>query len=179
MPGSFAALGVPARHVCLVGMMGSGKTTIGRRLARSLGRDFVDSDGLVVERTGLSVAEMFAQHGEPWFRTQETMALDEALSAVDPVVLAVAGGAVLAPGNRDLMRSKSTVVWLRATADTIIGRIGDGRGRPLLADDPAGSIRRLDAIRRPIYAEVSHVVIDVDAVSIERAVIRAVRALTV
>ena len=169
---------VPPRHVCLVGMMGSGKTTIGRRIARTLDRPFVDSDALLVERIGLTVAEMFATHGEPWFRARETEVLTDALDATEPVVLAVAGGAVLDPGNRVLLRDRATVLWLRATTHTIIGRIGDGRGRPLLAGDPAAAIRRLDAARRPVYTEVSHVVVDVDGISIERAAMRAVRALS-
>jgi shikimate kinase len=168
---------IPRRHVGLIGMMGSGKTTIGRRVARELDREFVDSDALVVERTGLTVPQMFERHGEPWFREQESAALEEALRAGTPIVLAVAGGAVLAPGNRELLRRHCTVVWLRATPETIISRVGDGKGRPLLADDPEGSIRRYDALRRPIYTEAADMVVDVDGISVGRATTRVLRAL--
>ena len=168
---------VPRRHIGLIGMMGSGKTTIGRRVARELDRSFVDSDALVVEHTGLTIPEMFETHGEPWFRQQETAALEAALSSDEPIVLAVAGGAVLAPANRQLLRDRCLIVWLRATPETIISRIGDGKGRPLLADDPEGAIRRYDAVRRPVYTEVAHMVVDVDGVTVSRATTRVLRAL--
>ncbi|HEY3943374.1 MAG TPA: shikimate kinase [Acidimicrobiales bacterium] len=158
MTGSAAA---PER-LLLVGMMGSGKTTVGRALARQLGWEYVDSDAQVEAATGHSVAELFALGGEAAFRDAEAAVVRDAVAGRAPVVVAVAGGAVLRPDTRSLLRSAGTVVWLRARPDTLARRLGDGRDRPLLGDDPPAAIRRLDAERRPVYAALAQVVIDVD-----------------
>lgn len=149
-------------HVVLVGMMGAGKTTIGRRLARRLDRPFVDSDEQVEARTGRTVREIFEAEGEPTFRALETDALCDALSSSTPAVVAAAGGTVLAEVNRDAMRSAGTVVWLRADPSVLATRVRDGVHRPLLADDPAQVLRDLDAARRDLYASVAHHVVDTE-----------------
>src|ERR1035441_4410527 len=120
----------PAR-LLLVGMMGSGKTTVGHLVAQRLGWPHLDSDAEVEEAIGQSVPEIFAGQGEPAFRAAETAALVRALS-VEPVVVSVAGGAVLDPDNRRLIAGAGTVVWLRAEVETLADRVGDGAGRPLL-----------------------------------------------
>ncbi|MGH9088283.1 MAG: shikimate kinase [Acidimicrobiales bacterium] len=148
--------------ILLVGMMGAGKTTVGHLLAGRFGCAYVDSDREVEEVTGHSVAELFASGGEGSFRSLETDALRRAVAGDDAVVVSVAGGAVLDPGNRELIRRSGTVVWLRADPATLARRVGTGAGRPLLDGDPAGALRRLDAARRPLYAEVADVVVDVD-----------------
>lgn len=148
------------RHVVLVGMMGAGKTTIGRRLARRLERPFVDSDEQVETRTGRTVREIFEAEGEPAFRTLETEALCDALSSTTPSVVAAAGGTVLADVNREAMRAAGTVVWLRADPDVLAERVRNGVHRPLLADDPANVLRQLDADRRDLYEAVAHHVVD-------------------
>jgi len=148
-------------RLLLVGMMGSGKTTVGELAATRLGWPHLDSDAEVEEATGKTVPEIFAEQGEPAFRAAETEALRRALELA-PVVVSVAGGAVLDAGNRSMLRDGGTVVWLRAEVATLAGRVGDGRGRPLLGDDPAGALARLDAVRRPLYAEVADAVVDVD-----------------
>ena len=161
----------------LVGMMGSGKTAVGRRLARRLGWRYLDSDEQVEACTGRSVPEIFAAGGEAAFRREETRALGVALATDEPVVVSVAGGAVLAACNRDRLRRDATVVWLRARPATLAGRVGDGAGRPLLSPDPAAAISRLDAERRPFYAEVADVVVDVDDLTPDQAVSRIAEAL--
>lgn len=148
--------------VLLVGMMGSGKTTVGRLLARKLGWRHVDSDTQVEAATGRSVAQIFEEQGEAAFRVEEARALAEALRSPDPVVVSVAGGAVLDPANRELLQDAGSVVWLRARPDTLARRVGTGRGRPLLEGDPAGNLAKLDAVRRPLYEEVADCVVDVD-----------------
>ena len=147
-------------HVVLVGMMGAGKTTIGRRLARRLDRPFVDSDEQVEARTGRTVREIFEADGEPAFRKLETEALCEALSSPTPSVIAAAGGTVLAEVNRAAMRDAGTVVWLRADPSVLAQRVRNGTHRPLLADDPATVLRKLDADRRDLYESVAHHVVD-------------------
>jgi shikimate kinase len=151
-----------AERVLLVGMMGSGKTTVGRLLATRLGWPHFDSDEMISRSTGKTVQEIFEERGEAAFRAEEARVLAEAATSDGPAVVSVAGGAVLAAENRKVMRRAGPVVWLRAEVTTLIDRVGHGRGRPLLADDPAAALRRLDGERRPLYAEVADVVVDVD-----------------
>ncbi len=146
----------------LVGMMGAGKTTVGRVLADWLGWQHLDSDRQVEEATGRSVPEILAVRGEPAFRAEEADALARAATSVDPVVVSVAGGAVLDAGNQRLLSRCGTVVWLRARTDTLAGRVGSGDGRPLLGDEPAAALCRLEAQRRPVYRQLAQVVVDVD-----------------
>ncbi|HVM54230.1 MAG TPA: shikimate kinase [Acidimicrobiales bacterium] len=144
----------------LVGMMGAGKTTVGRRLARRLGRPFIDSDLQVEARTGRTVREIFEADGEPAFRSLETEALAEALATSSPCVIAAAGGTVLSEINRERMRSGATVIWLRADPAELAERVRSGVHRPLLADDPAAVLRDLEAERRTLYEAVADHVVD-------------------
>ena len=158
-------------------MMGSGKTTVGRAAARRLGWEFVDSDRQVELRAGRPVAEIWRMDGEQRFRHLEREALAAALgSAADrPAVIAAAGGSVLDADNRALLREHPPVVWLRADAETLLGRVHGGGGhRPLLAVDAAGTLQRLNAEREPHYREVADAVIDVDTLPRHRVVDRVV-----
>ncbi len=154
--------GAPAR-LLLVGMMGAGKTTVGRCLAGRLGWELADSDAMVEASTGRTVAQIWEAAGVAAFRTEEKRALAEALTGDRPVVVSVAGGAVLDASNRALMRRSGVVVWLRAAVETLAERVGDGGShRPLLDGDPLGGLHELDAVRRPLYAAVADIVVDVD-----------------
>jgi shikimate kinase len=153
--------GAAPRHVVLIGMMGTGKTTIGRLLAERLGRPLVDSDAMIERQTGRTVREIFEADGEPAFRVLETAALVEALAAPTPLVIAAAGGVVLSAENRAVLRgADAVVVWLRAEPAVLAGRVGAADHRPLLDHDPEGSLRRLLEARAPLYAEVADVVVD-------------------
>jgi len=149
-------------RILLVGMMGAGKTTTGQLVAHRLGWGYRDSDADVESVTGLTVPELFARNGEAAFRAAEADVLAAACAEAAPSVVSVAGGAVLSPDNRRLIAASGTVVWLRARPETLAARVGDGAGRPLLGDDPAGAMVRLNAVRAPLYAEVADLVIDVD-----------------
>jgi len=156
----------PPDHVLLIGMMGAGKTTVGGLVAERLGWPLLDSDAEVAAATGRSVPQIFAEQGEAAFRAAESAALARAVAGGRTVV-SVAGGAVLDPANRELLRRAGRVVWLRARPETLVARVGDGAGRPLLGEDPALALVELDAVRRPIYARLADQVIDVDELAPE------------
>ena len=161
---SAAATPAPAavERILLIGMMGAGKSTVGRLLSQRLGWPYLDSDDEITRRTGRSVPEIWQAHGEPTFRVEEAAVLRDAVHSRGPVVVAVAGGAVLAPGNRDLIKGGGLVVWLRARTETLVARVGAGDGRPLLGGDPATAMRTIYDARRPVYAELADVAVDVD-----------------
>ncbi len=148
-------------HVLLVGMMGSGKSTVGRIVADRMRRPFRDSDADVERRTGNSVPAIFAARGEPAYRAEERAALCAVLTSSVPSVIAVAGGAVLDPETRRRLRHAGVVVWLDVAPYVLAARVGAGIGRPLLEVDPAGTLLRLDARRRSVYRELADVVVKV------------------
>ncbi len=163
-------------RILLVGMMGAGKTTTGHLVADRLGWGYRDSDADVEAATGLTVPELFARDGEAAFRQAEADVLADACADPAASVVSVAGGAVLRPDNRRLIAASGTVVWLRARPETLAARVGDGAGRPLLADDPGEAMVRLNAVRSPLYAEVADLVIDVDELPAEEVARRILAA---
>ncbi len=150
--------------------MGAGKTSVGSELARRLGWALLDSDRQVERLAKRTVPEIWRSDGEPAFRALETRVLAEAFASPTPTVVAAAGGVVLDEGNRRLLREHGPVVWLRARVPTLVARVGSGAGRPLLDVDPAGSLARLDAQRRPLYEEVADMAVDVDDLDVRQVV---------
>jgi shikimate kinase len=153
-----------ADKVVLVGMMGTGKTSVGRRVAAALGWRFVDSDEQIEARTGRTVREIFEADGEAAFRVLERDALAAALADPAPAVVAAAGGVVLDPANRDLLRDAGKVIWLTAEPEVLVSRVDTGDHRPLLAGDPLGTLRRLAAERQTLYRDVADEVVPVDEI---------------
>ena len=150
--------------ITLTGFMGSGKTTVGKVLADFLGCPFMDLDDLVVKKAGKSIPDIFAQDGEPAFRELEAQVLRKTVAkyAESTAVLALGGGAVLAPASAALLHEKTVCIYLRASLETLLTRLeGETAGRPL-AD--ASLADRL-AAREPIYEETAHVIIDTDGLS--------------
>lgn len=146
----------PPRSLILVGMMGAGKTTVGRMLAQALGFEFVDADRELEARSGALIATIFSVEGEDGFRRREAALLDE-LSQRAGIVLATGGGAVLNPDTRQRLRERGLVVYLRASADEIHRRTRNDRSRPLLQTaDPRAKIAELLAEREPLYEATAH-----------------------
>jgi shikimate kinase len=164
--------------VVLVGMMGSGKSTVGEAVASRLAAAFIDSDDQVERATGRTVREIFESDGEAAFRKLETEALAAALATPDRAVIAAAGGVVLDPANRELLRRAGTVVWLRARPEVLARRVRAGDHRPLLGDDPLGVLRQLDADRAPLYREVAGAFVDVDGLDVVDVVDRVLAAVS-
>jgi shikimate kinase len=146
------------RTIALVGMMGVGKSTVGRKLADSLGAPFVDSDDEIEKAAGLTVQEIFATHGEPEFRRGERRVIERLLNG-PPVVLATGGGAYMDAATRALLKEKATTVWLRADLDLIWKRVNRRDTRPLLKrENPRQVLADLLAVRAPVYAEADFTV---------------------
>lgn len=153
-------------HIVLVGMMGSGKTTVGRRVAKALGRPFVDADVALEERSGRTVADWFAEESEEAFRQAETDLLRDVLARTEPVVFASGGGVVLSSENRSLLDDPDhTVVWLRAGPKFLADRLASKPPkphRPLLTGDIHERMATLDARRRDLYGQVADVIVDIE-----------------
>jgi shikimate kinase len=159
------------QHLVLVGMMGVGKSTVGRIAGERLGRVLLDSDQMIEERTGRTVREIFASDGEPAFRALETEVLCEALATTPAAVIAAAGGVVLSAENRRaLVEANARVVWLCANPGLLVDRVRSGGHRPLLDDDPEGTLRRMVEMREPLYREVADVIVSVDGRSVNDVV---------
>jgi shikimate kinase len=149
----------------LIGMMGVGKTTIGRIVAAKVGWSFLDSDAQLFVETGRTAPEILADGGDEILREMEGRVLTEAIVAHPSSVIAVAGGVVLSEINRALLVENGAVVWLRASVATMTTRIGAGEGRPRLGANPEEAIRELYETRRPMYELIADVVIDVDDIA--------------
>ena len=146
--------------IALVGMPGSGKSTVGRHLARQLGLRFVDSDTEIERRIGMPIKDYFALHGEEAFRDQEQAVIDE-LTAVPELLLATGGGAVLRPSNRDALHSRTHVFYLRSTPEELHRRLRHDTHRPLLqVEDPLRRLRDLYRDRDPLYRRTAHFVVE-------------------
>jgi len=155
-----AALG--RGSIVLVGMMGAGKSSIGRRLAARLGIPFADADAEIEEAAGMSIADIFDAHGEPSFRSGEARVIARLLEH-GPQVLATGGGAFMNPRTRANIHAKGISVWLKAELDILMRRLRRRSDRPLLkTDDPIATLTNLLAERDPIYAEANLIVVSRD-----------------
>lgn len=150
-----------SQNIILVGFMGSGKSTVGRKLARRLGWRFRDTDSLVEQRAGMLISDIFAASGEAGFRELEAEVLSELSVTMEHTVLATGGGLILADANRLLLRDLGFVVWLTATPDALYERVSRNSQRPLLlTENPRATLERLVEARTPLYTEVADCVVN-------------------
>lgn len=154
----------------LVGLMGAGKTTVGKILAKHLHKTFYDSDHEIVHRTGVHIPLIFELEGEEGFRRRETATIEELVKMHD-IVMATGGGAVLARRNRELLSQNGTVIYLCAQPEELYHRTRGDKNRPLLqTDDPRAKLERLFLERDPLYREIADIVIDTGAQSVSTIV---------
>jgi shikimate kinase len=157
------AAALERRSIVLVGMMGAGKSSVGRRLASRLGIPFVDADAEIEQAAGMSIADIFAAHGEPYFRAGEARVIARLLEH-GPQVLAAGGGAFMNAQIRDMIRRKAISVWLKAELEVLSRRLRRRNDRPLLnTADPAATLADLLTIRDPVYGEADLTVMSRDA----------------
>jgi len=164
-------------NIYLVGLMGAGKTSVGRILAKRLRKSFLDSDHEIEHRTGVRIPIIFEIEGEAGFRRREASVVQE-LVRLSEIVLATGGGAVLDPENRTALRSTGTVIYLRASPSELYMRTRHDRNRPLLrTSDPLGKLEDLHRVRDPLYRECAHLIVDTGHQAIRSLVAKLEREL--
>lgn len=157
--------------IACVGLPGSGKSTVGRQLARRLSVPFIDSDQVVEQRIGCSIREFFEREGEVAFRDLEQLTIEELTMLPEPGVISTGGGAVLRPANRLNLHERTRVVYLHSAADEVFRRLRHDRNRPLLqVADPLTRLHDLYQVRDPLYRETAHIVIETGRPSVSKLV---------
>lgn len=154
------------QNIFLVGLMGAGKTSVGRMLAKRMNKDFYDADAEIERTTGVKIPVIFDIEGESGFRAREEKVIEK-LTALHDIVLATGGGAVLSPANRERLRKHGHVIYLRAAPEDLWRRTRRDRNRPLLQTaNPLAKLKELHAQRDPFYSEVADLVVDTGAQSV-------------
>jgi shikimate kinase len=167
------------RNLVLVGFMGSGKSSVGREIARRCGYRFLDTDSIIRRKHGKTISEIFESSGEPFFRDEENLALRELQTSLDAVI-ATGGGIVLQARNHVLLRSLGVVVWLTASEEVIWERVSRNQNRPLLkTDNPRGTITTLLAVRNRLYDSVAHITVETSGLTHKQVADQVVAAVTV
>lgn len=156
-------------NIILVGFMGSGKTSVGKVLAKRLGYRFLDSDALIEQEEQQSIPAVFQTKGEAYFRDKETELLNKLRTSLYEVVLSTGGGTPIRPQNRELLRQLGFVVFLKTSDETILRRLRGDTSRPLLAgEDSKSRVEQLQREREPIYTATAHFILDTDELSPEK-----------
>lgn len=167
-----------SKPIIFVGPMGAGKTTIGRQLAKALGRKFYDSDKEIEKRTGASIPLIFDLEKEEGFRKRESAMIEE-LAGKEDIVIATGGGAVLNKRNREILRRQGYVIYLCAPVEQLIRRTARDKNRPLLqTENPEQTIRDLLEVRDPLYREVASYILETDGCSVAQAVSKLKKLLS-
>ncbi|MEO6022758.1 MAG: shikimate kinase AroK [Burkholderiales bacterium] len=157
-----------SRNLFLVGLMGAGKTTVGKLLAKHLGKQFIDSDHEIERRTGVKVHLIFELEGEAGFRAREVAIIEE-LTQQENIVLATGGGAILQAENREALHNRGTVIYLRANVEDLWRRTRHDKSRPLLqTENPRARLQQLLSQRDPLYRETAHLVVDTGEQNVQK-----------
>ena len=169
---------VEPSNIFLVGLMGAGKTSVGRMLARRLGMEFFDADSEIERITGVKIPIIFEIEGESGFRSREEKMIEQ-LSAMNGIVLATGGGAVISEANRQFLKNRGRVIYLRAAPEDLWRRTRRDRNRPLLQTaDPLGKLRALHDQRDPLYREVADLIVDTGSQSVAHLTSKIQQLLT-
>jgi shikimate kinase len=164
------------KPITLIGLMGSGKSMLGKRLAKQLDMPFADSDKAIEDTAGLTISDIFDIAGDAKFREMEERIISEMVKK-GPLILATGGGAICRANTAELLLEQSVVVWLQAAPETLMARIGTTATRPLLAgDDPLGKLRQLSVDRQQHYQK-AHIHLNTDGMSGEKALVTLIDAL--
>ena len=167
----------PGRSIVLVGLMGAGKSSVGKRLAQRIALDFVDADHEIERAASCTIEEIFARFGEPAFRDGERRVINRLLEDRSPIVLATGGGAFMDPDTRACIRARGVSIWLRADVDVLFRRVARRTHRPLLKQgNPRDVLERLIALRYPVYAQAD-LTVDSDDSPAEETVDRVIAAM--
>ena len=159
------------KHIILIGFMGCGKSSVGYRLSYKLRKCLIDTDRLIEQREGMTIAEIFEQKGEAYFRQKETDCLKSLEKELGSRIVSVGGGTPIREENREILKASGTVVYLKAFPETIYSRVKHDTRRPLLqCEDPMSRIETMLAERDPIYESVADIVIEVDGKHIKQVV---------
>ena len=154
------------RNIILVGYMGSGKSTVGRKAAKALEYTFLDTDALIEEKEGMTISKLFEEEGEPYFREQETETIRRLIVEPKGNIIATGGGLPMKAGNDVLLKELGTVIYLKAETDTLMKRLSGDTSRPLLQNgDLREKIDTMLAIRGPVYERVADVILETDNMS--------------
>jgi len=167
MPNNKEILNHLTKPIVLIGMMGSGKTTIGRALAGALNLEFHDSDQIIEEKAGLTTSEIFEKYGEEKFRTSEAKTMKELLEASEPKIISTGGGAIIKQQTRQLIKDRGLSIWLDVDIDALYDRISKNQNRPLLqTENPKETLRTLMIARKEFYTQANiHFKLDHNSVS--------------
>ena len=157
-------------NLFLVGLMGAGKTTVGKLLSKHLGKRFIDADHEIEQRTGVKISVIFELEGEEGFRAREEVVIGDLTQQAD-IVLATGGGAILREANRHALRDRGTVIYLRASADDLWRRTRNDKNRPLLqTENPRAKLQELLNQRDPLYRETAHLIVDTGEQNVQKLV---------
>ena len=152
----------------LIGFMGSGKSSVGKQLAKRIGYEFMDTDEMIVPREGMEIQEIFSRYGEEMFRNIETTLLTSLMDTIEKTVLSTGGGMPIRDKNVNLLRAMGQVIYLKASKDTIINRLSGDTSRPLLnGENIEAKVEKLLSAREPIYERSADTIIDTDDKSID------------
>lgn len=167
------------RHIILIGFMGCGKSTVGYRLSYKLKKCLIDTDQLIEQRAGTTISNMFAEHGEAYFRKKETECIAGLSKELGSRIVSLGGGTPMREENRSILQSLGVVVYLKASSDTIYSRVKHDTRRPLLqCEDPKARIEELLAQRAPIYEQLADIIVEVDGKQIKQVVQEVAEAVT-